>query len=193
MSKLVNGQLVWEQDVGADPAVMWTERALDLTPYVAGKSEATITLRLYDKKGVSNFGIRVSYANLQSSGFTLLNPDFSEQTGWDFAGQGPGSAVIAFEECDPQRQLHLFEGVRDLYGPYALYVRAEAVDSAVRPSLVDKAEQVLAYYRKHEYVPAAEVAHALALEARAVGLPVLAAQSEAVAQDLRRQGGGASG
>jgi hypothetical protein len=67
---------------------------------------------------VTNFGIRVSIANLESKGFTLENPAFRTQTGWTFAVQGPGSALLASQVCDPHRQRHVYEAVRDLYGRY---------------------------------------------------------------------------
>jgi hypothetical protein len=116
---LVDGQLVWEVDVAADPALAWVERSFDLTPYVKGKSHATLTFRLFDKKGVSNFGIRVSVANLNASGFSIANPDFTNETGWTFAARGPGTGAYGHQVCDPDRQRHVFEAVRDLYGRVA--------------------------------------------------------------------------
>jgi hypothetical protein len=116
---LVDGQTVWDADVAGDPALSWVERSFDLTPYLKGKSRATLTFRLFDKKGVTNFGIRVSVANLDASGFSLANPDFTNDTGWTFAAQGPGSALYGHRACDPDRQRHVFEAVRDLYGGVA--------------------------------------------------------------------------
>jgi hypothetical protein len=121
---LVDGRIVWEADVAADPALAWVERSFDLTPYLKGKSDATLTFRLFDKKGVTNFGIRASVADLNASGFSVANPDFTNETGWTFAARGPGSAVYGHQVCDPDRQRHVFEAVRDLYG------RVAAGDSA---------------------------------------------------------------
>ena len=64
---LVNGKTVWSVDVAADPALTWTEHTFDLTPYVKGTSRATIAFRLYDEKGVSNFGVRMSIAGMSAS------------------------------------------------------------------------------------------------------------------------------
>lgn len=113
---LVDGRTIWETDVAADPALAWVERSFDLTPYLKGKSHATLTFRLFDKKGVSNFAIRASVANLNPIGFSVVNPHFRNGTGWTFAARGPGSAVYGHHACDPDRQRHVFEGVRDLYG-----------------------------------------------------------------------------
>lgn len=184
---LVDGVVVWEQDVGADPAVEWTQRIVDLTPFVAGQTEAEISLRLYDKKGVSNFGIRVSFAHLEPTGFTVTNPDFTGQSGWDFAIQGPGGAVFESVVCDPQRQLHVFENVRDLYGPYALYARAEEADVRQAAPLLARAMRVLTEYRQGDFGAAAHDADVLARMARGAKLTILSEQAAAVADDLRRQ------
>ena len=115
---LIDEQIVWDQDVAADDALAWIERTFDLTPHVKGKSSAMVTFRLYDKKGVSNFGIRVSVANLEATGFTIDDRDFTKKTGWNFAQRGPGSARRAHYICDPDRQRHVYEAVRDLYRQY---------------------------------------------------------------------------
>jgi hypothetical protein len=112
---LVDGQTVWERDVASDAALAWVERSFDLTPHLKGKSAATIAFRLYDKKGVTNFGIRVSIADLRTSGFSIANAGFTKDTAWTFATQGPGSAGYAYYACDPDRQRHVYEAVRDLY------------------------------------------------------------------------------
>jgi hypothetical protein len=115
---VVDGQVVWETDVAADAALAWTERAFDLTPHLAGKTHATLAFRLFDKKGVTNFGIRVSFAELESTGFVIENAEFTATTGWSFASQGPGATSYADQVCDPDRQRHVYESVRDLYAHY---------------------------------------------------------------------------
>jgi len=113
---LVNGKTVWSVDVAADPALTWTEHTFDLTPYVKGTSRATIAFRLYDEKGVSNFGVRMSIAGMSGTGMVLDNVDFTERTGWSFMQQGPASAQYGYHVCDAERERHVFESVRDLYG-----------------------------------------------------------------------------
>lgn len=114
---LINGKTVWDADVAAD-ALSWNERTVDLTPHLEGASSATLTFRLYDKKGVSNFGVRMSVAALEAVGLTIVDPDFTEDRGWRFAARGPGSAARGGHPCDPERQRHVYDAVRDLYGRY---------------------------------------------------------------------------
>jgi hypothetical protein len=107
--------VVWETDVAADAALS-CRAVVRSHSMLKGKAGATVSFRLYDKKGVNNFGIRVSVADLRASGFSIRNPDTREGTGWTFAKQGPGSALYGSHVCDPERQRHVFEAVRDLYG-----------------------------------------------------------------------------
>jgi hypothetical protein len=113
---LVNERTVWSADVAADPALAWNEHVVDLTPYVKGASRATISFRLYEEKGVSNFGVRMSIGGMSASGVRLEDAGFTQKTGWSFAQQGPGSAQYGFHVCDPDRQRHVYEAVRELYG-----------------------------------------------------------------------------
>jgi hypothetical protein len=146
---LVDGQVVWEQDVATDAARVWNQESVDLTPYLQGKTSATLTLRLYDKKGVSNFGVWVEIAALNAQGFTVANPDFTTDTSWTFATSMPAFKVAyGSYTCDPQRPQHVFEAVRDLYGPYALVYRVEALGltGGEQQSLLVKAQTVLERY-----------------------------------------------
>jgi hypothetical protein len=115
---LVDGRVVWDEDVAGDAALAWTERTVDLTQHVAGKARADITFRVYDKKGVTNFGIRTSVADIRGEGVSVENPDFATASGWRFAALGPGSARFATESCDPDRQRHVYEAVRETYRRY---------------------------------------------------------------------------
>ena len=116
---LVNGRTVWSVDVAADAALAWTEHTVDLTPYLRGSSRATISFRLYDEKGVSNFGVRMSIGSIAASGIRLENADFTQKTGWTFAQRGPASAQYGYHVCDPDRERHVYEAVRELYGRVA--------------------------------------------------------------------------
>ena len=116
---LVNGRTVWSADVAADPALVWVEHSVDLTPYVKGTSRATISFRLYDEKAVSNFGVRMSIGGVSATGLLLENADFTQETGWSFVQHGPGTAQYGYHLCDPDRQRHVYEAVSELYGRVA--------------------------------------------------------------------------
>jgi hypothetical protein len=164
----VDGQVAWEQDVATDAARVWNQESVDLAPYLQGKTSATLTLRLYDKKGVSNFGVWVEIAALNAQGFTVTNADFTTDAGWTFATSMPAFKVAyGSYTYDLQRPQHVFEAVRDLYGPYALVYRVEALGltGGDQQSLLVKAQEVLARYQAGDNTTAANTAIALANQA----------------------------
>ena len=67
---LVNGAVVWEEDV-AGGTNAWREVTVDVTAAAQGKTNLTIAFRLLDKKGVSNFGVRWQVKDLQAEGLRL--------------------------------------------------------------------------------------------------------------------------
>ena len=54
---LVNGKVIWEEDV-AGGSNAWREVTVDVGPAVQGTTNLSLAFRLFDKKGVSNFGVR---------------------------------------------------------------------------------------------------------------------------------------
>ncbi len=84
---LLDDQVIWEEDVaGGD--IEWHRVDLDLTPAVAGKQTVTLALRAYDKKGVSNFGVEVEWADLTLEGFDPSEPSLGQAEGWEKSTQG---------------------------------------------------------------------------------------------------------
>lgn len=64
---LVNGEVVWDQDV-AGGKFEWTDVDVDITKAVAGKPEATISVRLFAKQGCGDFGVRCWIDGLRGEG-----------------------------------------------------------------------------------------------------------------------------
>ena len=116
--------------MASDAALAWVERTFDLTPHVKGKSAAALGFRLYDKRGVSNFGVRVSLAALEATGFTMDNPT-SRKNRVEFFDERARLGTPCHYLCDPERQRHVYEAVRDLYAGSA----APAHKAAARPSV----------------------------------------------------------
>jgi hypothetical protein len=116
---LVDGQVVWNGDVASDSANKWAKKSFDLTSYLQGKTSATITFRLYEQRGVSNFGIDVDIAHIQAQGFDVVNPDFTEKIGWTFNSTADyAHANYEQHTCDPNRTIKMFNYVKDLYSSW---------------------------------------------------------------------------
>jgi len=81
---LVDGQVVWEEDV-ANGDRSWRTTELDLRGVVQGKSEVEIDIRVYDRLAVSNFGIEMEFLELAYNGFEPADFWQNRKTGqWIF-------------------------------------------------------------------------------------------------------------
>lgn len=180
---LVNGAPAWQADVASD-AQEWQQITVDLDPYLAaGDTSATLTFRLYEKNGVSNFGLQYLVTDVAGTGVTVADPDFSG-TGWTTATSANQAmhALPTYYVCDPDRQQHAFTAIAGVYGPYELSARAAGTAS---PALVVAANKVVTRFRSGDRSGAATAADQLARIALALSQNVLAEQARLVATDLR--------
>ena len=83
---LVDGAVVWEEDVAGGPAA-WRKVTVDVTEQVRGKTSVTLAFRLLDKKGVSNFGVRWHLSELRAENLQLA-ADLAEPQKWKVDRQG---------------------------------------------------------------------------------------------------------
>jgi hypothetical protein len=83
---LVNGTVVWEQDV-AGGATDWRPVTVDVTKVVRAETNVLVTFRIMDKKGVSNFGARWSLSGLNGDGLRF-GAEFQTPQTWTTARQG---------------------------------------------------------------------------------------------------------
>jgi hypothetical protein len=180
---LVNGTPAWQADAASD-AQEWQQVTVDLTPYLtAGATTATLSFQLYEKNGVSNFGLQYLVTDVTGTGVTVADANFSGN-GWTPATSANQAmhALPTNYVCDLDRQQHAFTAIADVYGPYELSARAAGVG---RPSLVVLANQVVARFRAGDHAGAARSADQLALISLALKQNVLAEQARLVAADLR--------
>jgi hypothetical protein len=93
---LVDGAVVWEQDVAAG-TTRWQSVDVNVAKQVAAKTNMAVVFRLFDKKGVSNFGVRWRLKNLRAEGMELSAAlDAPQQWKVDLRGpfeSGFGNAV----------------------------------------------------------------------------------------------------
>lgn len=87
---LADGEVVWEDDAAAGTSD-WREITVDLTPKLHGKTNVTLAFRLYDKKGVSNFGVRWRLKDLRAEGLKLAAA-LDEPQSWRVDQRGPFEA-----------------------------------------------------------------------------------------------------
>ena len=77
---LVDGEVVWEEDVGGGNRA-WESATVDLTEHVRGKSDVELSVRVYDRLAVSNFGVEFEFLELEYEGLDPLGE-------WEIDGVG---------------------------------------------------------------------------------------------------------
>lgn len=83
---LVDDAVVWEEDVaGGEMKARSIE--VDVTEQVRGKKSVTVAFRLFDKKGVSNFGVSWHVSDFRCEGLSL-SADLAKPKEWKVARQG---------------------------------------------------------------------------------------------------------
>lgn len=101
----VDGTVVWEEDV-AGGTTGWRLVDLDLGERVAGKANVTLAFRLFDKRGVSNFGVHWRVKDLHAEGLQpgSLSPQSPE---WKVDKRGPLVAGFGLPPAAEQREFHI--------------------------------------------------------------------------------------
>jgi hypothetical protein len=113
---LIDGRVVWQKDVAKDGKKKRYKVSLNLTKYLKGKSSATIAFRLYEKRGVGNYTVKVTFGKIRTRGFHVANSDCSD---WTFKSTGPKvHRMNQCHECDPNREQKMFDAVKKLYGKW---------------------------------------------------------------------------
>lgn len=79
---LVDGTVVWSQDIAATSGATWQSDTVDLTNALRGKSTATLAFRLYENNGVGDYPIDVGIDDVSGGGFTVRNGGFESRSGW---------------------------------------------------------------------------------------------------------------
>ncbi len=102
---LVNGDVVWEEDVAGGQAT-WRKISVDVTEQLRGKAAVTIAFRLLDKKAVSNFGVRWHLSELRAENLQL-GADLAEPGKWKVDRQGAFKAGFGGDAKSGQRRFHI--------------------------------------------------------------------------------------
>ncbi|MFC4114416.1 hypothetical protein [Nonomuraea zeae] len=79
---LLDGKVVWDRDVAADPQDTWQRVTVDLAAEPAGATSVALQWRLSERKGVSNYFVDVSVDDITLTGLTLSDPGVENATTW---------------------------------------------------------------------------------------------------------------
>jgi hypothetical protein len=101
----VNGDIVWEQDA-AGGTNAWRDVAVDVTEAVKGRASAAIAFELFDKQGVSNFGVRWFIKDLKAEGL-VLEAALDRPWQWRVEKRGAFEAGFGDQVRKPARRFHV--------------------------------------------------------------------------------------
>jgi hypothetical protein len=102
MQALVDGTVVWQSDVAASSNGLWHQVSVNVTSQLAGKSTATLTLRVWDAQGVSNFHVAGWFDDVSGSGFTVADGGFENASfsPWSVSAGSPDFTVAMVPTLD---------------------------------------------------------------------------------------------
>jgi hypothetical protein len=118
---LIDGDVVWEEDV-AGGTKHWQEVVVDVSEFVRGKEAVTVAFRLFDKKGVSNFGVRWQLKDLRADGLKF-DADLTEPQKWKVEKRGAFEAGFGEGISQGQGRFHIPFIVMTAAQPYEFRLR----------------------------------------------------------------------
>ncbi|MBA4494692.1 hypothetical protein ACFO25_17745 [Paenactinomyces guangxiensis] len=163
---LIDDAVVWEQDVAQNTTNrQWEHVALDLTPYLTGKTKAKLTFRLYEKNGVRNYFNNVGFDRIEANGFSIENGNFEDKSSWEPSKTFPGMIGETLK-YDPERRVKVFRDVKASYLTYDLYdeIISVNIDIEIKNSLIVKIGHALDDYFAEENEKAMHNLNALSNE-----------------------------
>jgi hypothetical protein len=102
---LIDGKVVWEQDV-ADKSGGSQTVVVDVTDQVRGKTSCALAFRLLEKQGVGNFALNWNVKALRGKNLRLAD-DTSRPQKWKMTRQGPLTTGFGGSPKVGRRQFHL--------------------------------------------------------------------------------------
>jgi hypothetical protein len=118
---LVNGAVVWEEDV-AGGGNAWREVAVDVPAAARDSTNLAIAFRLLDKQGVGNFGVRWQVKDLQAEGLTLA-AGLDQPQKWQVSQRGTFEAGFGDQLKPAEHRFHI---------PFIVMTAGQAVEFRLR-------------------------------------------------------------
>ncbi|PZF80189.1 polymer-forming cytoskeletal protein [Jiangella anatolica] len=114
---LVNGEVVWNQDIVADAHDTWIDTTVDLTDALAGLTEATVTFRLFHQTGIGWWPHDLRIDDVTGSGLTVVNGGFETPSDWTLDRSGPNLQPY-IDVYHPDRPTRVFNEISAGYARY---------------------------------------------------------------------------
>jgi hypothetical protein len=111
---IVAGTLVWQRDVASEETDWYTSAPVELGSYFVNGS-AALTLRLWEKAAVSNYGVTARFDDITLTGCTVSNPAFETTGGWSLSRGGNGAVLGSVYTYDATYSTTVLNAVAQLY------------------------------------------------------------------------------
>lgn len=95
---LVDGQVVWERDVSGGTTA-WEHVSVDVSAQTSGAASTTVSFRLLEKRGVTNFAVQVSLDSMALSGSSI---DDDDPGAWTASQTETGVEVVVGPNGTPE-------------------------------------------------------------------------------------------
>ncbi|ONI76082.1 hypothetical protein ALI144C_35890 [Actinosynnema sp. ALI-1.44] len=110
---LVSGHQVWGRDVASEGTDWYTSSPVDIAPHLSN-GVGTLTLRLYQGKGVTNYAVVARFDDITLTGCQIVNPSFETTGGWTYTRSG-GPVLAGQHTYDPEYSTSVHAAVGRLY------------------------------------------------------------------------------
>jgi hypothetical protein len=114
---LVDDDIVWDQDTSTDPKETWIKSKVDLTEALAGKSQATLTFRLFHKNGIGWWPLDLRIDDVSGGGVDVSNGGFENTTAWRLDRNAPTMQPYV-DIYHPDRPTRVFNAIGAGYARY---------------------------------------------------------------------------
>jgi hypothetical protein len=128
---LVNGVVVWEQDVAASKGG-WQEAEVDVTSQARGKTDVDLAFRLLERSGVGNFGAHWRLAELRCDGLELA-ADLNHPEAWRVSRQGGFTTGFGAQGRRGGRRFHI---------PFVVMTAAQPAEFRLRHGMTGAPEEI---------------------------------------------------
>jgi hypothetical protein len=134
----INDRLVWKKPMDATPSEKWIQEKVNLTPYLKGKKQALLSLRMTVKEKDPATWAYGGFDGLQAKGFIIQNADFERRDkNWTVMSTSRGliGDILIY---DPTRRYRVYQAIKTHLTAFDLY--EATVQSTDQPLLARQAD-----------------------------------------------------
>ncbi len=111
---LVDDRTVWDQDLAETASGTWKEETIDFGDAFVKSREATLRVRLTNKRSTGSISVILGVDDLAAEGFNLTDPGLEDPAKWTPTQTNPAFLPMV-QVFDPDRLRKMQDAVKELY------------------------------------------------------------------------------